>query len=45
MFRIGTEKTGRRAIAQLPSLFDFTKGRDDVLLQVIKTPNAKGDKP
>ena len=45
MFRIGTEKTGRRAIAQLPSLFDFTKGRDDVLLQVIKTPDAKGDKP
>jgi hypothetical protein len=44
MIRIGNEKTGRRAVAQLPSLFDFTKGRDDVLLQVIKPSDAKSDK-
>jgi hypothetical protein len=45
MIRIGSEKTGRRAVAQLPSLFDFTKGRDEVVLQVSKSPDAKSDKP
>jgi hypothetical protein len=45
MIRIGSENTGRRAVAQFPSLFDFTKGREDVVLQVIQSPDAKRDKP